>query len=296
MGNDDKMFDVKMKEKFKKELNKIPEDINEEFDNMLSIIKNKGEKNMKKIRNIKRTVIVAASVLCALTISMQTAFAKELVDKVIKSISLNNITIFENQDVKWKDQEVSKVAKGKVFDRDGNIIKKITLSNKDAMYNENGEKVFGIDFDGTLITEEVQKENMEKNAKEYPVDDMIVRDTEKINGYTCFDVKLPAYLPEGFEFYYTEIYKDDNGEIFDEACGIYYINNKTQETLSIFQTYISEESSGETFFNNVEKVKVNGEEAIIGDEGIVWETNDVRYLMYTSFGRDENVKIAESIK
>ncbi|HAE92463.1 DUF4367 domain-containing protein [Tissierella praeacuta] len=296
MVNNDKMFDAKMKEKFKKELNKIPEDINKEFDNILSVIKNREEENMKKTTNMKKTGIIAASVLCALTITMQTAFAQELVDKIIRSLSLNNITIFESQDIKWKDQEIPEVAKGKIFDKDGNIIKKITLANKDEMYNGNGEKVFGIDSDGTLITEAVQKENMEKNAKEHLVDDVIVKDPKKINGYTCFDIKLPAYLPERFEFDYVEFYKDDNGEIFDGGCGVYYINNKTEEIISIFQTYICEESSSETFFNNVQKVKINGEEAIIGDEGIVWETNGVRYLMYTNFGRDENVKIAESIK
>ncbi|SHH38365.1 DUF4367 domain-containing protein [Sporanaerobacter acetigenes] len=296
MTNNDELFDAKMKEKFKKELNKIPEDINEEFDNILSTIKNKGDENMKRTVKMRKTGIIAASILCALTITMQTAFAQELVDKIIKSLSLSNITIFENQDIKWKDQELPEAAKGKVFDKDGNVIEKITLANKDEMYNENGEKVFGVDSDGTLITEAVQKENMEKNAEENPVDDVIVKDPKKLNGYTCFDVKLPTYLPEGFEFDYAEFYKEDNGEIFDGGCGVYYINNKTEEPISIFQTYICEESSSETFFNNVEKVKVNGKEAIVGDEGIVWEANDVRYLMYTSFGKNENIKIAESIK
>ncbi|WP_053956609.1 DUF4367 domain-containing protein [Inediibacterium massiliense] len=300
MMNDDKLFDRKMKEKFKKEVFEIPQNMNEEFEHTLTWIKNKEVSNMKKVSHKKRVGVIAASivcVLCASTIIMQTTFAQEIVDKIIKSLSLNNITIFENKDYKWEDQEIPESAKGKVFDKDGHVIEKITLDNKDEMYNANREKVFGVDPDGTLITEAVQRENLERNAQENPVDDVIVKDSKKLNGYTRFDVKLPAYVPKGFEFDYGEFYKDDNGEIFDEACALYFINHKTEETIFISQTYICEESSAETAFNNIKKVKVNGKEAIVGDEGIVWEANGVRYLMYTyNLGTDESVKIAESIQ
>ncbi|WP_129596136.1 DUF4367 domain-containing protein [Anaerophilus nitritogenes] len=300
MINHDKLFDMKMKEKFKNEVYEIPENINEEFEKTLTMIINQEDKNMKKFNKKKKSTVIAASivcVLCASTIIMQTTFAQEIVNKIIKSLSLNNITIFENKDYKWEDQEIPQAAKGKVFDKDGKVIGKITLDNKDEMYNANGEQVFGIDTDGTLITEAVQRKNAERNAQENPVDDVIVKDSKKLNGYTRFDVKLPAYVPEGFEFDYGEFYKDDDGKIVDEACALYFINHKTEETIFISQTYICEESSAETAFNNIKKVKVNGKDAIVGDEGIVWEFNGVRYLMYTyNLGKDESIKIAESIQ
>ncbi|AOY77709.1 DUF4367 domain-containing protein [Clostridium formicaceticum] len=300
MKSKDALFDMKMKEKFKKESSKMPQNIEEEFENTLTFIKNQEDETMKVFGKKKRSSMVAVAIVCVLCVStmiIQTTFAQEVVNKIVRSLSLNNITILENKDFKWEDKEIPEAAKGKVFDKDGHVIEKITSENKDEMYNANGEKVFDVDTDGTLITEAVQKENAERNAKENPIDNLIIKDPKKLNGYTCFDVKLPSYLPEGFEFDYAEFYKDDNGEILNDACGVYFINHKTEETIPIFQTYICEELAGETAFNNIKKVKVNGKDAIIGDEGIVWEANGVSYLMYTyDFGKELSIKIAESIR
>ncbi|TCO68877.1 DUF4367 domain-containing protein [Marinisporobacter balticus] len=300
MRNQDDLFDMRMKEKFKKEVSKIPENMNEEFNNTLRYMRNQEDENMKKFSRKKKSKMIAASIvclLCASTVIMQTTFAQEIINKIIRSLSLNNITIFENKDYQWEDKEIPEAAKGKVFDKDRNVIEKITLANKDQMYNANGEQVFGVDPDGTLITEAVQKENMERNAKENPIENVIVKDANKLDEYTCFDVKLPTYLPEGFEFVNAEFYKDDNGKIINEFCNLNFENSNTGETIFMNQTYICEESVGETAFNNIEKAKVNAEDAIVGDEGIVWEENGVRYLMYTyNLGKTESIKIAESIQ
>lgn len=301
MSDKNDLFDIRMKEKFKDEVSKIPENINEEFENTLKFIKSKESKNMKKLNKKKKAGIVAASILCASMAIMQTTFAKDIVNDIIRALSLNSITIFENQDYKWKDKEIPEVAKGKLFDKDKKVIEKITLANKDAMFTANGEQVFGVDTDGTLITKKVQMENMKKNAEENPVQVLKIEDASKLNDYACFDIKLPTYLPEGFEFEFGEFTKDlsrlfkhddDNHKFVD----LNFINKKTGENITMHQNYTSKKSSSETSFNNIEKVKVNGADAIVGDEGIVWESNNVRYLMYTDFGKDENIKIAESFK
>lgn len=298
MMDSNELFDNRMKEKFKNEINAVPESINTEFENISILIRNKEKKkNMKKLNNTKKAGLIAAAILCALAITMQTAFAQQIVNNIIRSLALNNITIFENKDYKWEDKDIPTAAIGKVFDKNGNVIEKITLENKDSMYNANGEIVFDVEPDGTLITEKVQKEYIEKNAKENPINDLIINDISKINGYTCFDIKLPAYLPQGFEFVNAEFFKDDNGKIIDVCCNLNFENKKTKETIYIAQTYISKGSGCETSFNNIEKAKVNGLDAIVGDEGIVWEANGVNYLMYTyNLGKAESVKIAESIK
>lgn len=292
MSNND-LFDIKMKEKFQEEISEIPENINESIDNALTLIRyRKNRRTTKK----KKIAISAAAILCISITFMQTSYAKNLVNDIIRYFSLSNIKIYENTDYKWKDKEMPEAAKGKVFDKNKNIIEKITLENKDEMYDANGEKVFDVEDDGTLITEKVQKENMEKNARENPVENLIVKDISKLNNYTCFDVKLPTYLPEGFKFDCAEFFKEDDGKIPDVFIHLYFKNSKTGKEIYMSQTYICKESSGETSFNNIEKIKVNGADAIVGDEGIVWEANGIRYLMYTDFGKSENVKIAESIK
>lgn len=61
---------------------------------------------------------------------------------------------------------------------------------------------------------------------------------------------------------------------------------------------ISEEDIRDAIQNTIIKTfqSINTLKKIVGDEGIVWEVNGVRYLMYIDFGKNENVKIAESIK
>lgn len=288
--NDDLLFDKKMKEKFKKELHQVPRAIDEELKNTLVLIKNQGDETMRKSFSFKKSGIIAASIVCALFITMQTTFAQDLVNKIIESLSLKNVTIFENEKMEWKDRIVPEPAQGKVFDQKGNIVKVITSDNQDQLYTEKGEKVFGVEDDGTLLTEEVLKQR----EGEPP---LIVEDISKLNDYACFEVKLPTYLPKGYVFEKAEFFKDDNGKIIDDDCSLGFINRQNGEHIYISQRVISETSSFETSFENIKKVKVNGLDAILGDEGITWEANGINYFMYTyDLGRAESIKIAESVK
>ncbi|SFD03521.1 hypothetical protein [Clostridium uliginosum] len=49
---------------------------------------------------------------------------------------------------------------------------------------------------GTIITEKQSKQKEEQSEK----NNLYVTDSSKLNDYTCFDVKLPAYLPDGYTF------------------------------------------------------------------------------------------------
>lgn len=289
MMKNDKLFDIKMKERFKKEVIKVPDDIGAAFNKTLDRIKNQGSDMRVKPMKGNKVWAAAAAVAGVLMITMQTTFAQDLVSDIIKSLSLNNITIFENKPFVWEDRKVPEAAKGKVFDQNGNVIDIITQDNENQMYNANGERVLGIEEDGTLLTEEVLSQGMEES--------LLINDVSQLNKYVCFEIKLPAYLPSGFVFDQAEFYKLDDGTINDKGCSLSFINPQTGETIYLSQSYICEETSGETSFENIEKVKVNGAQAILGDEGIVWEEKGVRYLMYTySLGRGESIKIAESME
>ena len=56
---------------------------------------------------------------------------------------------------------------------------------------------------------------------------MIETDTSKISDYTCFTIKLPSYLPEGYTFYRAEYYKDENGKVQNSKYVDLYFMNKT---------------------------------------------------------------------
>ncbi len=293
MKDDNKKFDMEMKRQFKKELENVPRDIDLVFENAIKDIKNMEGENMKNKTSIKRKGILAASIMCIVVLSMQTSFAKEVVNKIMNSLNLSNITIFNSEDAEIEERSLEGL---EVFDEYGKRVNKMNADNKDNLYNKEGEKVYGIQEDGTLITAEVQKRNLEENQKQHPVDDIIIDDINNIYGYTCFDIKLPAYLPLNYEFDYAEFYKDDDGEIFDKGCSVYYINKENSDSIYISQTFIYDESYSETSFKNPENIDIDGVNAIVGEEGIVWENEGVRYLMFTNLGLDQNIKIMKSIK
>jgi len=53
---------------------------------------------------------------------MQTSFAQEVVGKVLKTISLGHIVVFEDEFVEMDSYPVPDGLKGKVFDKDGKVI------------------------------------------------------------------------------------------------------------------------------------------------------------------------------
>lgn len=293
--NKDDLFDTKMKTQFKKELDHIPESIDRELDATLNEIISE-ERNIMKKNKMKKTDIAAAGVACALFLTMQTSAAQNLVREIARSLSLNSIKISENKDNLWQDKKIPEAAIGKVFDKDKNVVTVITFENQDELYNDKGEQVFDVDDDGTLITEEVRQKLIEQNAKENQDESIIVEETGKLKDFASFDVKMPTYLPEGFKFLNGEFY-EENGELMKDAFSVYFTNDATEQSIYLSLVAIMDGSEGETSFNNIEEITINGNPAIIGDEGITWEYDGVRYLMFTyELGREECIKIAESIK
>ncbi|WP_035301924.1 hypothetical protein [Clostridium sp. DL-VIII] len=51
-----------------------------------------------------------------------------------------------------------------------------------------------------------------------------VIDCSKLSGYTCFDIKLPSYLPEGYTFEKASFYKDKSGNVKDSKYADLYIS------------------------------------------------------------------------
>jgi hypothetical protein len=131
---------------------------------------------------------------------------------------------------------------------------------------------------------------------------LIVKDTNKLNDYTCFNVILPKYLPEGYEFARAEFYKDEDGNVSKgKYIDLYFGNKETGKEVFMQQRFADEEtaftiSTGE----NIEKVKINNVEGIVnGNYNVDWEYNGVIYGISTKkagIDKSEVIKIAESIK
>lgn len=257
-----------------------------------NISKYEGENNMKKSRKI--TKVASIALVCVLGFSiMQTASAQEFIGKVLKNISLGHITISEEEPLEVESFPVPEEFKGRIFDRAGNPVEELS-TKLEKLYTVDGEEIAEFDLEtGDIIT--VAEWN--RTRKE---EILVVKDSSKLNNYTCFDVILPSYLPEGYKFDRAEFYKDDNGVVEDiKYIDIYFTNDKTGKYIYMQQRFADEETAYATGRDRVEEIKINGVDAVIYDDrNIDWEANGVIYGISAKgeVTKDELIKIAESIK
>ena len=261
-----------------------------------NINKYKGEEIVKKSIKTKSIVTKVASfaLVCVLGFSlMQTSFAQGVVDKIVRTISLGHITILQSEPSEMKSCPVPDELKGKIFDKDGKPLKVLSKEHPEEIYTADGEEIACIDSNGEIITVAEAKKMSEEQT-------LVVKDPNELNNYTCFDVKLPSYLPEGYKFTEAEFFKDENGVVENaKIIGLYFANEKTGKFIYMQQRLAVEEAGYVTGAAKVEELKINGVDAVLyGDSNLDWEYNGVIYMLVGrgEIAKDELIKIAESIK
>ncbi|WP_291581949.1 DUF4367 domain-containing protein [Clostridium sp. UBA6640] len=251
---------------------------------------------MRSKRNKLYKRLAGLGIACIVTITLsQTSFAQSFVEKIIKSISLEHVEFVEHEDHKLEVESmpVPRKLKGKLFDKDGNLIEIFTKEMK-KFYTADGEEIDNFDMrTGEIETvREVEERTLE------------VRDIDELNKYTCFNVILPSYLPEGYKFDRAEFFKGKTEVVKDSKyITIYFNNEKTGKHIFMQQRFACEETRFSSNGSNIEEIKINGADAIMSDgvrsdsKGIDWEANGVIYSISSrGITRDELIKFAESIK
>lgn len=258
---------------------------------LVNIKKYKGEDSMKKSN--KMIIKVASFVLvCILGIStMRTSFAQDLVEKIANFISIEHVTVYEEPILNEGElMPVPDELKGEIFDKDGNPIEEFTVGSPQLMYTAEGEEIDRFESE-TLKIVTVSEAELED-------DNLVVKDTDKLNDYTCFEVILPKYLPEGYEFDRAEFFRDENGIVENtKYISLYFTNDETGEYIYIQQRFADEETAYETGGQKVEQLKINGVDAILYDNSLDWEDDGIIYsLNGRVISRDELIRIAKSFK
>lgn len=257
-----------------------------------NIKKYKGEASVKKS---KKVFIKAASfaLICILGVTtMRTSFAQELVDKIANFISIGHVTVYESPTM-YNEGELIPVPeelKGKIFDKDGNPIEKVKAGSPETMYTAEGEEISSFESETLKIVTVAEAERENNN--------LVVKDKEKLNDYTRFEVILPKYLPEGYEFDRAEFFRDENDVVENtKYISLYFTNYKTGEFIYMQQRFADEETAYETGGQKVEQLKINGADAILYDNSLDWEDNGVIYMLNgRGISRGELIKTAESFK
>lgn len=269
----------------------------------------KGENCMKDLNKIKKITAVAASFVIMCGVFSQTSFAKGFAEKVTNKISLGHITVEQSE--RSSEMVVPTNLKGKVFDKNKNPLTVITKSTG-KIYTESGEEIADI-VNGKIVTISEKKAEEEKNkgniliVKDSSKDSsslkkniLVVKDYSSLNKYNCFNVKLPSYLPKDYKFDRAEFYKGEDGIVSKKYINLYFTNSKTGNYIHMQQRFGDEETKyGIGTDGKIEKVKVNGKDAVLSDNrNMDWENNGVLYSLSGrgAFGKDELIKIAESVK
>lgn len=268
------------------------------FDRTLKNINNMGDGTVKKSSKSRRTITKVASIalVCILGLSiMQTSFAQEVVGKIVKTISLGHITIFEEEPLEnMEPVPVPAELQGKIFDKDGKPVEELSVDKPQKIYTVDGEEIAELDPETGEIITVAEDEKMKE--EQY----LVVKDPNELNNYTCFNVILPSYLPDGFTFDRAELYKDEDGTVENSKyIDLYFTNEKTGKYIFMQQRFADEETGYATGAAKVETIEINGVDAIISDDkDIDWEANGVLYniLGRGEITRAELIKIAESIK
>ena len=262
--------------------------------NVLTKVNRKEAIAMKKTISMKKISGIVAAALIGTALLSQTAFAKEIMENIVKMISLGNIEVVQYETPDIESYPFPQVLEGKLFDQEG---KPVTTFDKEieAVYTKDGEKIVDIDMNTGKLTTEKEEALYEANNT------LIVKDKNLLNQYTCFEVKLPSYLPEGYVFDRAEFYKEADKEVKDSKyISLYFLNQATGESIYMQQRHADEETAYSIGTDEiVEEVQVSGIKAIMtGENSIDWEANGVLYGMSTQgkIDKEQLIKIAESIQ
>ena len=262
--------------------------------NVLTKVNRKEVIAMKKTISMKKISGIVAVALIGTALLSQTAFAKEIMENIVKMISLGSIEVVQYEMPDIESYPFPQVLEGKLFDQEG---KPVTTFDKEieAVYTKDGEKIVDIDMNTGKLTTEKEAASYEANNT------LVVKDKNLLNQYTCFEVKLPSYLPDGYVFDHAEFDKEADKEVKDSKyISLYFINQATEESIYMQQRYADEETAYSIGTDEiVEEVQVSGIKAIMtGENSIDWEANGVLYGMSThgKVEKEQLIKIAESIK
>ncbi len=259
-----------------------------------SLAGHREETELRTKHRLRRPAVMVATLLtvCVLSVTfVQPSFAQQMLEKVLQTINLGHIVAHEVE-YTGDPNVIPEELKGKIYDRNGNALVTLDATQKvDDIYTADGEKIVGYE-NGKLVTQsEVDQDKP---------DVLIVRDSEKLNEYTMFDVGLPEYLPEGYEFDRAEFYKEANGEVsHSKYIALYFTHKESGKDIYMQQRHADEETAFEMSTDGtIEKVKINGVDAIMMDDRSVdWEANGVLYNVSSrSIDKNEIIKVAESIR
>ena len=266
-----------------------------------------SEKELKRMKNIipKKKVRfgrIAAVAACVAMIAAfsQTAFAKQLMDRIIKTVSTghNSFTQYDPT----VENEIPDMYKGLFFDAEGNELK--ALSEDTVIYDADGNKITDMVayLNENLDSEEFEitssKRDDYANSIEFYADNgYSILQGEELEGLIKvldFTPPMPTELPEGFGLT-AMAYFDTDGKY---ATFIY--TNADGKEILINERLLNEDTAFHMGTDGeIEELDINGHKAVLSNgNSLDWEIDDVSVGINGrgNITRDELISMAESVK
>lgn len=241
----------------------------------------------KKVKKKKYWVASVAALILVVGLGSSLTIGKDFFT-VTKEYKSGRLTILEETcDVDPSEIEMTlpKELDGKVFDKDGNQVKKLNGAMK-SLYDENGEKITSLPIDG-----EGNYREEEKDTVEY-VNYKTVEEAEKVLAFK------PKVL-RGFKIDKIEVMKDKKtGKISNEYATVY--QSKGKDMITINERLASEETAYETSGEDLKYVDIQGSKGILYNSYLIdVDTGDMFIGIngkYSSYRNDELVKLSQSLE
>lgn len=241
----------------------------------------------KKVKKKKYWAASVAALVLVVGLGSSLTIGKDFFT-VTKEYKSGRLTILEETcDVDPSEIEMTlpKELDGKVFDKDGNQVKKLNGAMK-TLYDENGEKITSLPIDG-----EGNYREEEKDTVEY-VNYKTVEEAEKVLAFK------PKVL-RGFKIDKIEVMKDKKtGKISNEYATVY--QSKGKDMITINERLASEETAYETSGEDLKYVDIQGSKGILYNSYLIdVDTGDMFICIngkYSKYRNDELVKLSQSLE
>lgn len=257
----------------------------------------KINKTKKKISKKSFAVVVCAAVLF---VSTGVAAASGHLERIIKTVTTgNNYFVQMDPDAA---HELPEALNGKIYNAEGEALTAVTEKDINNLYDENGN-LLDTESLKKLFNEAFADEGVELgvyNDADMEESKIIYSSLEDAQSDADFDIKIPEYIPDGFEFADAYTFKDENGNTSGLYRNLEYAD-KNGKKIVLYERFINEETAFVATTNGeIEEIEINGRKTVITDNrNLSFETEDnvsVSILAKDCITKDELIKIAESIE
>ncbi len=250
------------------------------------------ENNNKRLPAKKFAVLLCAAVL---VLGTGVTAATGGIDRIIKNITTGH-NIFTQMDPN-APHELPDALKGKFFTADGEPLDAVRHEDMDSLYNSEGKLLSKDELEAVFKEAFKDSDVYIKDKVEESEVSFATIDEAKSN--IDFALKVPAAVPEGFEFSRCYSFTDEDGSPSSLYMNIEYVNAKG-EKLVVHERLLNDETAYRMSTDGeMEEVDINGRKAVIIDgRNIDFETEDDVSVAISTHGlisRDELINMAKSI-